>query len=167
MSHLTQFWDDGVKAWDQNFTILRTQFHKQISNLKVPFKFDFRISIRITAWDTSWVPFWANVGLTKSPSWIKTSKFWQNGFINKLPFSFDCHLFNLYLFYPFSGWWRHHGDSKLQILNEWFKKQIIQLKFPFRINLHLSPSSIGTWDASFGPFWPDFRLMKPPGDSKL
>ena len=49
----------------------------------------------------------------------------------------------------------------------WFQHTALyNFKFPFTIDFHLS-FTIGTWNTSLGPFWPNFGLMTSPRESKL
>ena len=103
---------------------------------ELPFRETFRKNNYICKFMTSlvheirvWALFRANFGLMMSPSWVKTSKFWENGFINEYFISkFLLLLTSVFLsilileilifelFDPLLGWWCHHGVSELQNL---------------------------------------------------
>ena len=113
-----------------------------------------------------WALFQANFGLMMSPSWVKTSKFWENGFINKqfiskflllLTFVFlstlILEILMFELFDPLLGWWCHHGVSKLQNFESSFKTEYFTSIFPLLMSfIFLSPlvHEIQVW-ALFDP----------------
>ena len=88
----------------------------------------------------------------------------------KVPFNFDFHFCGIIstsstisdLFDLFLGWWSNLGKAKLQN----FKIMVSKTDTFFTIDFHLS-ITIGKWNTSLGPFWPNFWLMTSTRESKL